>query len=910
MKLFLRFYSVFFITCLCGGLMAQTFSNETTVIGASSNAASPIIVDMNQDNLDDIVRMTSGNLVVDYQQADGTFTQTVFNAGITNYPSWSACAGDLNGDGHMDIMCGSGSNASFLLSSADGMSYTENELPEYLFSQRTNIIDIDNDGDLDAFACHDGDESHPYRNDGTGNMVEDQSLINTVPLAGNYASVWVDYDNDGDTDMHMSKCRQGSSPGDAERMNAMYRNNGDGTFTEVAADIGQDDGDQSWVTIFQDFDNDGDFDTYTVNHFQSNLFKLNDGAGNYTVYNAPGIDLGDLNSWAAVGADFDNDGWIDMLVESQVGKQMYHNNGDLTFTAMNMPFDDGALGDLNNDGFIDVFTGNTIWMNDGNDNNYIKFTLEGTVSNDKGIGSRVTIYGDFGQQMREVRSGENFRPMSTLNVHFGLGNYQEVDSVVIQWPSGISTTVESPAINGLNTIPEASCLFSAAEIDIDGFTSICPGESVTLIAPEGYIYDWSNDATTPSIEVSTSGTYSVVLENEEGCLSIPTPIIVEVIQDEAPLISLDASAIFCEGGQVTLTSSEADNNTWSTNESEQSIVVTESGEYTVTHQGQCLETTSESIVVDVLSSTPPEIVSIVADAGESTATVTATGNDITWYEDIEATQFLASGPELVVPLEVDPYSVYATSTTAYPGETQTGGKLDNTGSGGLPSSGSFNFMTVWEPFILNTVTVYVINNLSGVRTIRLIDGNGTVLNETTKNLSGNGAHVIELDWEVPTGTDMGLVCVENNLFRNQSGVNFPYEIGTVGELTNTGFGPTYYYYFYDWQISKMPVLCESEVLPVTIAITDLQEWAAVTAIDIFPNPASESTNISLELAEHTRLQIRLLDVLGAEVIDMGRKEYATGTHRIELDLMDLPAGVYQVQVRGQGKQLTYRLVND
>ncbi len=61
---------------------------------------------------------------------------------------------------------------------------------------------------------------------------EDQSLIETLNLSWklSIASLWVDYDNDGDTDMHLTKCRQGSSPGDPERTNAMYRNNGDGTY--------------------------------------------------------------------------------------------------------------------------------------------------------------------------------------------------------------------------------------------------------------------------------------------------------------------------------------------------------------------------------------------------------------------------------------------------------------------------------------------------------------------------------------------------------------------------------------------------------------------------------------------------------------------------------------------------------
>ena len=173
------------------------------------------------------------------------------------------------------------------------------------------------------------------RNDGTGFMSEDQSLIATVPLAGNYASVWTDFDNDGDTDLHISKCRQGSSTGAVERENALYVNDGTGNYSgNIIASYGLFDNEQSWVTIFEDFDNDGDMDTYTVNHTGQNYLRANDGTGNYTDVSAgSGLEISDLGSWACIGADFDNDGLIDILTESSPGfdKELYHNDGGMTF---------------------------------------------------------------------------------------------------------------------------------------------------------------------------------------------------------------------------------------------------------------------------------------------------------------------------------------------------------------------------------------------------------------------------------------------------------------------------------------------------------------------------------------------------------------------------------------------------
>lgn len=455
------------IACISGTTLAQvSFTDQTSLIG-NYGVYNTVATDMNNDLLDDYVRVTENGIGIDYQNGDGTFTSVYRAMTIQNPPNWSIAAGDLDENGYNDLVLGNGQRVSFLMANNDGTEYTEVAFPEFIFSQRSNMADIDNDGDLDVFVCHDVDLSHPYRNDGNGNMTLDQTLIETIDLPGNYASIWVDYDNDGDTDMYLTKCRGGSTPGDIERDNAMYTNNGDGTYTENAQSINMRDNAQSWVTMFEDFDNDGDFDAFTVNHDFQNRFYENDGTGVFTdIIQTTGINPNDLGAWENQTADFNNDGFIDIL--SEMNRELYINNGDMTFTGIDLPFDEGAIGDFNNDGFLDVGHSGNLWINDGNSNNHVIVSLKGVQSNFNGIGARVSITGTWGTQMREVRSGQGFSHMNSLNAHFGIGTATEIESIRIDWPSGIVDLIENPDINTQHVFIEGENVLATTDFQING----------------------------------------------------------------------------------------------------------------------------------------------------------------------------------------------------------------------------------------------------------------------------------------------------------------------------------------------------------------------------------------------------------------------------------------------------------
>jgi hypothetical protein len=172
---------------------------------------------------------------------------------------------------------------------------------------------------------------------------------------------------------------------------------------------------------------------------------LNDGVGNFTDVTAgSGWDNNPNMSIEWVPADFNNDGFVDVLGGS--GGIML-NNGNMVFSPSNVGFGVGPMGDFNNDGFIDVANGETLNMGVPNGNNYITLNMRGVESNKNGIGARITLFTPSGQQIRDIRSGEGFRYLHSLNGHFGIGQDAQIDSLTVCWPSGITDKIIAPAIN-------------------------------------------------------------------------------------------------------------------------------------------------------------------------------------------------------------------------------------------------------------------------------------------------------------------------------------------------------------------------------------------------------------------------------------------------------------------------------
>ncbi|WP_415060644.1 FG-GAP-like repeat-containing protein [Flavobacterium sp.] len=516
-----------------------TFTNQTiSTIDSQYNIA---VVDMNGDFLDDIVGVSTTNIKV-HRQNSVVPGFTIFNyptETANNMPSWSLAAGDYNKDGFNDLMYGGGNGVTFMKSTANGTGYVKENFTQYVFCQRTNFVDLNNDGNLDAFSCHDVQPNVYFLNNGSGQFTFYQSnvtpgamLLGIHPNGGNYGSIWIDYDNDGDQDLFIAKCRGGSG---TAKINELHRNNGNGTFTDVSSIAGMADPVQTWSSAWADFDNDGDMDALvgaSSTADGSHKYMRNNGDGTFTDITAgSGWDTNTSTNIEHIAHDFDNDGFVDVMGG---GNKIMYNKGDGTFGPSSVGFGVGAVGDLNNDGFLDVLNGSTIRMNNGNSNKWIKFYLQGIQSNRNGIGARIEIYGAWGKQIRDARSGDGFEYMSSLNVHFGIGQATAIDQVIIRWPSGIVDTIVNPDPNQAILVVEGSTL-SVGQNDFTSFSiypnpakdivNIKSGNNFDVVSAE--IFDLNGRKVLESAVVNESfsvqslstGTYILLAKDSEGTLS-------------------------------------------------------------------------------------------------------------------------------------------------------------------------------------------------------------------------------------------------------------------------------------------------------------------------------------------------------------------------------------------------------
>jgi len=501
-----------------------------------TNGAGVAFVDYDNDGWVDLFMLSGTRLDMPAKQeptnrlyrnkGNGTFADVTDKAGL-RHSGWasSVCVGDYNNDNYEDLFITYWGKNVLYRNNGDG-SFSDVTQKAGLSADATRwgsgctFIDYDRDGKLDLFVANylkfdiantpepgkganctwkgipvncgpkglPTDTNLLYRNNGDGTFTNVSESSGIAKVRGRYSmtATTLDFDRDGWTDIYVA-CDSSAS--------TLYRNNHDGTFTDVAVEAGcayNEDGQaQAGMGVATgDYNGDGLVDILKT-HFSDDLPALykNSGRGFFEdASRAAGFDITRYVEWGVGLVDFDNDGWPDVLIATgsvypeveKIFKEYPHRSPRLVYQNLrNGRFRDVtttmgpailsprssrgcAFGDFDNDGDVDVLVMN---MNEAplllrneyrGANNWLTLNLIGTKSNRSAIGARVTLKADAQLQFQEVTSQSSYYSHNDHRLYFGLGQNNKADSIEILWPSGNREVLENVPANKIVTIKEGS----------------------------------------------------------------------------------------------------------------------------------------------------------------------------------------------------------------------------------------------------------------------------------------------------------------------------------------------------------------------------------------------------------------------------------------------------------------------
>src|ERR1700741_3941527 len=426
---------------------------EKSGLGVTGWQTGVCVGDYDNDGWDDLFCTFWGHNVLFHNNGNGTFTDVTRKAGLyEDQVRWGA-----------------------------GCTFLDYDRDAYLDLFVCNYIKLDPPKTVDHTLCQwkglpvmcgprglSGDTNVLYHNngDGTFTAVSEKAGIRKPGPRYSIPAVSYDFDNDGWPDIYVAVDSQPS---------ILFRNNHDGTFTDQAVIAGaayseNGHGQAGMGVGVADYDCDGWFDIFKTNFADDtcNLYR-NNGDGTFSdVTFASGIGVNNQYvAWGCGFVDYDNDGWADIIqvhghvypeiAGHAIGQQfrnprlVYKNLGNGQFKDVSSSMGAGinehyssrgaAFGDFDNDGDIDVLVLNmndvpSLLRNDGgNKQNWIKVKLVGTKCNRTAIGARVRVVTGNHSQIDEVRSGSSVMSQSDLRLHFGLGKALTIDVIEVKWPT-------------------------------------------------------------------------------------------------------------------------------------------------------------------------------------------------------------------------------------------------------------------------------------------------------------------------------------------------------------------------------------------------------------------------------------------------------------------------------------------
>jgi len=353
---------------------------------------------------------------------------------------------------HGDLLLQNKGDGTFVDVSQKAGLYPDGRKTKYSNKEATSF-DYDNDGLLDIFISN-GDTvplvpNIFYHNEGNGRFkdIAAQIGLDNSRLAGIYPG---DYDNDGDMDLFISVAGSdywATDPND-QGVDQLWRNEGNGVFVDVAEEAGVQKNINSFMGFSFDYDNDGDLDLYlrqlpSSDALGYDVLYRNNGNGTFSnVAQQAGILQIEGYASGTDYGDYDNDGWLDICATYQpVGRTflpvvLYHNNRDGTFADVSEQFniasyinsDSGPdFVDYDSDGDLDIFLAitNALYRNNGTGNHWLQMKLVGSKSNRDAVGARARVIAGELSMIREIFSFSHSNHSDRLPLHFGLGVNQK-----------------------------------------------------------------------------------------------------------------------------------------------------------------------------------------------------------------------------------------------------------------------------------------------------------------------------------------------------------------------------------------------------------------------------------------------------------------------------------------------------